>query len=110
MSEKFIQVHTTTSSKEEAQKIAEVVVSRRLAACCWITSPITGIYWWKDKIEQEEAWVCLMKTREDLFEALSQAIREIHSYELPAIVATPMLMANEGYFDWITTETNISLK
>ncbi len=62
-------------------------------------------YWWRDKMEQEEAWVCLMKTRKELFEEVSQTIREIHSYELPAIVATPMLMANDGYFDWIVAET-----
>lgn len=105
MGEEFIQIHTTTSSREEAQKIAEAVVSQRLAAACWISSRITGIYWWRDKMEQEEAWVCLMKTRKELFEEVSQTIREIHSYELPAIVATPMLMANDGYFDWIVAET-----
>ncbi len=53
MGEEFIQIHTTTSSREEAQKIAEAVVSRRLAAACWISPPITGIYWWKDKMEQK---------------------------------------------------------
>jgi periplasmic divalent cation tolerance protein len=105
MGEEFIQIHTTTSSREEAQKIAEAVVSRRLAAACWISSSITGIYWWKGKVEQEEAWVCLMKTRKGLFERIAQTIREIHSYELPAIVATPMLIANDGYFDWIVAET-----
>lgn len=101
----FIHVHTTTDSREEAQKIAETVVARRLAACCWISSPITGIYWWKGKMEQSEEWVCSMKTRKELYDELEQAIKAIHSYEEPAIVATPFVAGSQSYFDWIMSET-----
>jgi len=101
----FIQVHTTTSTREEAQKIAETVVSRRLAASCWISSPITGIYWWKGKMEQTDGWVCLMKTRRELYDELEKTIKELHSYEEPAVVASPIVAGSQSYLDWIVAET-----
>lgn len=101
----FIQVHTTTSTREEALKIAETVVSRRLASACWVSSPVTSFYWWKGKMEQVESWVCLMKTRRDLYPRLEQTIKELHSYEEPAVVATPIVEGSPTYLEWIAHET-----
>src|SRR5713226_1179769 len=63
----IIQVYTAIDSKEAAQKIALAIVSQRLAACCWVSGPITSTYWWEGKVEQAEEWVCTMKTRKALF-------------------------------------------
>ncbi len=102
----FIVVQTAIDSPEAAQKIADAVVSQRLAACCWVSGPITSTYWWQDKIEQAQEWVCTMKTRQDLYGQLEKAIKANHSYDVPEIIATPVLAGNKDYLNWITSETN----
>jgi periplasmic divalent cation tolerance protein len=63
----IIEVHTTIDSREAAQKIAEAIVSKRLAACVQVSGPITSTYWWQGKIEQAEEWLCTAKTRKELY-------------------------------------------
>ncbi|GHO52350.1 divalent-cation tolerance protein CutA [Ktedonobacter robiniae] len=101
----FIQVYTAIDSKEAAQRIADAVVTRRLAACCWVSGPITSTYWWQGKLEQAEEWVCTMKTRKELYDELEKAIKEIHTYDTPEVLATPIVVGNESYLDWIANET-----
>lgn len=101
----FIQVHTTIDSKEGAQKIAEAIVSKRLAACVQVSGPITSTYWWQGKLEQAEEWVCTAKTRRELYSELEQAIRAAHSYDVPEILAENVIAGNPSYLDWITQET-----
>src|SRR5438132_428617 len=102
----FITVQTTIDSKEGAQKIAEAIVGKRLAACAQVSGPITSTYWWQGKLEQSEEWVCTAKTRKDLYHALEQAIRENHSYDTPEIVATQIVAGSTSYLNWIEDETD----
>ena len=104
--QEYIQVYTAIDSKEAAQKIALAIVSQRLAACCWVSGPITSTYWWEDKVEQAEEWVCTMKTRKALFNKLEQAIKAAHTYDVPEIVATPIVAGNQSYLEWIEHETS----
>ena len=101
----FIQITTTAESKEAAQKIAQTLVEQRLVACIHIAGPVTSLYWWHNAIETSEEWTCTAKTRKDLYEAVEQAIRETHSYEVPEIVALPIVAGSRGYLDWIVNET-----
>ncbi len=103
----FIEVHTTIDSKEAAQKIADVIVAKRLAACIHVSGPILSTYWWQGKIEQVQEWVCIAKTRDDLYAELEQAIREIHTYDEPEILANPVVHGSEGYLQWIQNETRM---
>lgn len=105
----FIEVHTTIDSKEGAQKIAEAIVFKRLAACVQVSGPITSIYWWQGKMEQAEEWVCTAKTRRDLYNDLEQTIREVHTYDVPEILVVGVIAGNAGYLDWILQETNTNL-
>lgn len=66
----YIEVHTTIDSREAAQKIADALVSQRLAACVQVSGPITSTYWWEGKMEQAQEWVCSAKTRRDLYPRL----------------------------------------
>ena len=100
----YLQVFTTTESKEEAEKIAREVVGKRLAACTQIVGPIKSIYRWKEKIEEEEEWLCIMKSLNDLYEQLEKAIKEIHSYEVPEILALPVVAGNQAYLEWLNKE------
>ena len=103
----YIQVFTTTESKEEAEKISREVVGKRLAACTQIVGPIKSIYRWKEKIEEEEEWLCIMKSLNDLYEQLEKAIKEIHSYEVPEILALPVVAGNQAYLEWLNKEVGI---
>lgn len=101
----FIQVYTAIDSKGAAQRIADAVVTRRLAACCWVSGPITSTYWWQGKLEQAEEWVCTMKTRKELYDELEKAIKEVHTYDIPEVLATSIVAGNKSYLDWIANET-----
>ena len=101
----FIQVLTTVEKREDAGKIAELVVSSRLAACVQVVGPIRSTYWWGGKIEDAEEWLCLMKTRKALYGKLEEAIKSVHPYEEPEIVALPIVEGSEGYLRWIEEET-----
>jgi periplasmic divalent cation tolerance protein len=101
----FILVQTSIDTKEAAQQLASSMVTKRLAACCWVSGPITSTYWWKGAMEQAQEWICSFKTREDLYKDLEKAISEIHSYEVPEIVATSIISSNQSYLDWIVSET-----
>ena len=101
----FIQVSTTTDKKEDAKKISREIVEKRLAACVQITGPVTSMYWWKDKIEDTEEWLLIMKTRKELLNKLEQAIIKIHPYEVPEIIAIPVVAGGRSYMDWLEKET-----
>jgi periplasmic divalent cation tolerance protein len=100
----YIQVITTTETKEQAEGIARAVVEKRLAACAQIVGPISSTYWWKGKIETAGEWMCLMKSREDLYAQLENAIREVHPYEVPEIVAMPIVAGSKDYLRWLSEE------
>ena len=104
MESEFIQVLTTTETEQEAQEIARALVKKRLAGCVQIIGPIKSIYWWKENIETAEEWLCIIKTKKRLFEKLEKSIREIHPYETPEILATPITQASEDYLNWLDSE------
>lgn len=100
----FIQVTTTTESKEDAERIARSMVEKRLAACAQVLGPILSTYWWQGQVETAGEWQCLFKSRIDLFEPLAAAIRAIHPYEVPEIIAIPMVAGSAGYLAWLAKE------
>src|SRR5713226_7355844 len=97
----FIQVTIAINSEEGAHRIAEMLVTRRLAASCWVSGPITSRYWWKGKVEKTQEWICTAETRTDLCTEIEQATKEIHGYEMPGILATPIVDGNQACFEWI---------
>jgi periplasmic divalent cation tolerance protein len=101
----FIQVSTTTGKKEDAEKISHEVVNKRLAACVQIAGPITSRYWWKDAVEDAEEWLLLIKTSKDLYPGLEEAIKKIHPYDVPEIIAVPVVAGSTDYLNWIKRET-----
>jgi len=93
-------VITTTGSREEARRLAHELVRRRLVACAQI-SEIESVYEWQGAVAQEPEWRLLLKTEASRYPALQAAIRELHSYELPAIVAVPVSAALPAFADWV---------
>jgi periplasmic divalent cation tolerance protein len=97
----YIQITTTTETKEEAEKIAQYLVEQKLAACVQITGPIASTYRWKSKVENAQEWLCLIKTREDFYNKVETAIKKLHSYETPEIIAVPILKGSSEYLSWL---------
>jgi len=100
----YIQVLTSIESREGAEKIAKALVERRLAACVQIVGPIASIYRWQGKIERAQEWLCLIKSRAGLYKEIEAAIFEAHSYEVPEILAMPVLAGSEKYLAWLRSE------
>jgi periplasmic divalent cation tolerance protein len=97
---KLIAVFTTTDKAEEARALAKAMVERKLAACAQV-SEIESVYEWKGAVQNEKEFRILFKTTEARYEAIERAIREMHSYELPAIYALPVERAFAPYAAWV---------
>ena len=100
-----IQIMTTIDTKDGAERIAQALTGKRLAACVQVLGPLTSTYRWEGKIETAQEYLCLIKTRGELYGALEDAIKENHSYETPEIIATPIVDGNKDYLNWIAKET-----
>ena len=101
----YIQVVTTTARREEAQRIALELIEAELAACVQVVGPVTSTYRWRGKIEIDEEWQCWAKTRGGLFDRVAEAIRRIHPYEVPEIVALPIVAGSASYLAWLEVQT-----
>jgi periplasmic divalent cation tolerance protein len=100
----YIQVVTTTEKKEDAEQIAACLVEKRLAACVQITGPVTSHYRWKGKIEKAQEWQCWIKSEETLYKEIEKAIKSVHPYEVPEIIAMPILTGSRDYLEWLESE------
>jgi periplasmic divalent cation tolerance protein len=94
-------VLTTAGSVDEARRIAEALVDRKLAACVNIVPKIVSIYRWKGKVEEAEEWILLIKTAAR-FEPVRDAILEMHSYELPECMSISIEDGSPEYLKWLT--------
>lgn len=97
----YIHVVTTTEHKEDAEKIARALVEGRLAACVQVVGPVSSTYRWRGEIETSQEWQCWAKSRRDLFEQIEQTIRRLHPYDVPEILATPVLTGSQAYLAWL---------
>lgn len=102
---RYIQIITTTEKKKDAKRIAQEVVKKRLAACFQIVGPISSIYHWKGKVARSEEWLCLIKSRSELYKMIEKTIKEIHPYEVPEIIAVPIVKGSKDYLTWLKKET-----
>jgi periplasmic divalent cation tolerance protein len=96
---------TAAGSEEEAERIAAALVERRLAACVQVLGPIASTYRWRGEVERAREWLCLAKTAASRYPELEAAVRELHSYEEPEIVAVPIVAGAAPYLNWLREET-----
>ncbi len=97
---RYIQVLTTAGNREEANEIAEKIVSERLAACVQVIAA-ESTYRWKGRVEKEAEYLCIIKTTQLNFKELEEFIRKIHPYQTPEILSVPILSGNPEYLDWL---------
>ena len=94
-------VLTTAGTKEEAQKIARAMVETRLAACVNIVGPIESIYRWQRKVETSTEYLLLIKTTAKAFARVRDAIKKLHSYDLPECVELTVTAGSADYLKWL---------
>lgn len=100
MTDKIV-VLSTAGSREEACRIAQALVERKLAACVNVTGPIRSVYRWKGTVEGAEEFLLLIKTTRAAFPRVREAIKELHSYELPECIALAVEDGSEPYLSWL---------
>lgn len=99
-----MEVQITCGSAEEADRIADALVARRFAACVQQV-PIRSTYRWDGTVQHDDEILLLVKTRAGRFDDVAATVRELHSYDVPAVTAVPIMRGSVGYLAWIDAET-----
>ncbi|MCZ6556777.1 MAG: divalent-cation tolerance protein CutA [SAR324 cluster bacterium] len=98
-------VYMTTESVEEARKIGRMLVEKRLAACVNIIENMTSMFWWEGEVQDGSETVLIAKTQAERMSALVEAVKAVHSYSCPCVVALPIEEGNPDFLEWIREET-----
>jgi len=101
---KFIMIYTILPDKAITKKIARTLVGENLVACANFF-PIESIYRWKNKLNEDKEYALIMKTRKSLYRKVEKKIKELHPYEIPAIVSYEIVEGLSSYLSWIQKET-----
>ena len=108
--ERVVFVYTTWPSTVEAEKAGRALVERRLAACVNILPGMISHYRWEGKVERGEEAVMIIKTRASLADAVQRTVKELHSYDTPAILVIPLQSVERKYLGWLLAQTAESAK
>ncbi len=101
MNTNYLIVYCTVGSLEEGKRIGEAIVEDKLAACCNIVPNLTSIYSWQGKTETDSELLLIIKTKKDVYLNLEKRIQQLHSYEVPEILALPIESGNKSYLEWV---------
>jgi periplasmic divalent cation tolerance protein len=99
-----IVVLTTCNSQEQGAQLARHLIEHRLAACVNILTGARSFYRWKGEIEQASEVVLIIKSRRDIFDKLREALVQLHSYEIPEVIALPVVDGSDAYLGWLDRE------
>ena len=103
--ESYCAVVTTTDRADEAEELGRGIVEARLGACVQIIGPIRSIYRWEGEVRNDQEWQCWIKTSADRLDALTEYLQKNHSYDVPEVVALPIVGGSRDYLSWVNTET-----
>lgn len=98
-------VYVTAKDRAEALAIGRTLVEERLVACVNVLDGMRSLYWWEGKVQEEDEALFVAKTRSELMEKVVARVKELHSYQVPCVVALPVAAGNPDFLDWITAET-----
>jgi len=94
----------TASNGEEAHKIAEVLLNQRKVACVNIVPRVSSLFWWQDKLDSAQESLLIIKTKASLLPEIINLVKGVHSYEVPEIIALPIVGGNQDYLEWLDKE------
>ena len=97
----YVVVIMTASTEKEATKIVRCLLDEKLIACANIIGPVSSLFWWKNKIDETTEFLVLMKSHSKLFDKLAKRVKAVHSYEVPEILAVPILKGSPPYLSWL---------
>ena len=97
----YIAIFVTTNDKEEAERICQLLLNEHLIACANIVGPVTSFFYWVGKAEKAEECLIVMKSSRDLFDQITEHVRRSHSYEVPEVLAVPIVKGSKAYLDWM---------
>ncbi len=104
--QEYLVVLVTAPSVEVGQQIANAVLEQKLAACVNIVPGVSSIFFWQGQVQQDQEVLLIIKTRADLFETkLAPLVQQVHPYDVPEIIALPIVMGSKAYLDWIDETT-----
>ena len=104
----FIFLYSTFGSVADAERVAEALVGEKLAACVNIHGQMRSVYEWKCAVERQDEAAAFIKTRAALKERVMARLRELHPYEVPAMLVLPIAGGNEDYLDWARAQTGVT--
>ncbi len=100
----YIVLFITTATTNEAQRISKVLLEQRKVACVNIVPRVSSLFWWENKLDLAHESLLIVKTKASLLNEVIRVIREIHSYDIPEIIALPIVGGNQDYLEWIGKE------
>ena len=100
----YIAVFITTATAEEAHKIAQMLLEQRKIACVNIVSRVNSFFWWQNKLDSAQESLLIAKTKASQLNELVRLVKGIHSYDIPEIIAMPIVGGNQDYLEWISKE------
>ena len=98
-------IFVTTASSEEAQQISTALLQQRKAACVNVLSGVNSSFWWQDEIDSAQESLLIIKTKTSLLDEVIELVRQLHGYEVPEIIALPVIGGNRDYLEWVAQET-----
>lgn len=101
----FIAVYVTAPTADDGKAIASKLINEKLAACVNMIPGIQSMYWWEGKVETDSEVLLMIKSRAQLFDALSKVVVDTHPYDVPEVIAVPITNGNKGYLDWLASST-----
>jgi len=96
-----IVIFVTASSKQEAQKIARLLIKNKLVACVNIIPGIKSLFWWQGKVDEANESLLIIKSRKSALPGVIKLVKSIHSYEVPEIIALPIIAGDKNYLKWL---------
>ena len=105
MSERLV-VLITAGSRDEADKIANALVAEMLAACVNVLPGVTSVYRWEGEVQRDQEWLLVAKSTRQVLDDLVRCVQALHSYDLPEVIALPVVGGSEAYLRWVDGEVH----
>lgn len=106
MTDKIV-VFSTCGDEAEAQRVGRHLVEQRVAACVTLVPGARSIYWWQGKVEESPEWILIIKSSREALPKLREQLQKVHSYQVPEIVALPIVDGSQPYLDWMEREIQL---
>jgi len=97
----YVVILITTKDVPEAKKIAQALLNKKVIACANIVKDIQSLFWWKGKVDKAKEVLMIIKSKKEHFQKIIKIVKSLHSYDVPEIIALPIVAGNKDYLKWI---------